>query len=450
MKLLDHYLKDQLNIRIAKLAYPAVLEMMLHMAVGIADVAMVGRLGAEPLAAISLGSQIFFSVIFIFNAIGIGAAAIVARSVGAGKFSEANFITAQALLMAGAIGLFTGTIAYFSAPKFFTFFAVTPNVIQMGTDYLQIVALPSGIFLVSLVAESIVRGSGNTKIPLLVAVIANTTNIILNYILIYGKFGFPQLGVQGAAYATSISLTLACAVMLTILCKGWINIQLQLADFRQFDVLAMKRILRLSLPAGAEELLRSSSNITSIYFISSLGAITYAAHQVALTVESLSFMPGFGLAMASSSLVGRSLGAKKIKQAVEVGWRAAGMAIVAMSFMSALFYFGSMFLVKLFTTDPDVLPIASMAVTIAAFEQPTIAVYLVFLGVLRGAGDTKWPFYLALIGNWLIRIPLFYLAIFHWGWGIREIWYITVLQWLIMASLAFWRFLQGDWQHKEV
>ena len=450
MKYLQQGLRHRLNTKIIKLAYPAVLEMMLHMAVGIADIAMVGRLGAEPLAAVSLGSQVFFSVLFLFNAIGIGAAAIVARLIGGRDYEYANFVTAQAMLLAALIGTAVGGIIYFTAPALFGLFPINERVMEMGVGYLQIIALPAAMYLILFVTESITRGSGNTQVPLIVASVATSLNIILNYILIYGKLGFPALGVQGAAIATTCSLIIACLLMLAIVAKGWVPVKLEIKNFTRLDFATIRRIMGLSFPAGGEELMRSSSNIVSIYLISSLGAVAYAAHQVAVTVESLSFMPGYGLAIAASSLVGRSLGAKKIKQAVQVGWRAALIALFSMTIMSILFYFGSMTLVKLFTTDPDVQQIAAMAVTIAAFEQPTIAIYMVFLGVLRGAGDTKWPFIITFIGNWCIRLPLFYLAIHHWDWGVREIWYITVFQWFIVACLASWRFLKGRWREIQV
>ncbi|MBO8168438.1 MAG: MATE family efflux transporter [Thermoanaerobacteraceae bacterium] len=440
----------QANRRILPLALPAILEMMLHMAVGIADVAMVGRLGADSLAAISLGEQILFTVLFVFAAIGVGAGAIVARHVGAREYDRAGFVIAQAVGLGLVVGLVLGCMGFFFAERVVGLFQVNRQVLELGSSYLKILAFPGTFFLVLLIGEFVTRSAGYTKIPLYVAGFANTVNIVLNYTLIYGKFGLPRLGVQGAAIGTGTAFFLASVIILSILASGRLSVRLKVTDIFPLQLAVIKRILRLAVPGGIEEFLKSSSNFIVTFMLTGLGSVAYAAHQVALSVESLSFMPGYGFAIAASILVGQHLGAKQPEEAEKSGWAAVKWAVVVMTFMALIFFFFSRQVVAVFTNEPAVISQAARAVRIGAFEQTTLAVEMVLAGALRGAGDARWPMYLAVVGNWFIRVPFVYLVLEVFHLGLAGVWWVTVGQWFILSLLALYRFLRGSWKAIEV
>ena len=436
--------------RILPLALPAIIEMMLHMAVGIVDVAMVGRLGADPLAAISLAEQILFTILFIFAAAGVGAGAIVARYVGAKDFVQANFIIGQAIGLGTIIGLAVGTAGFFFADQLLGIFKVNPQVLSSASGYIKILAFPTIFFLILLIGESVVRSSGYTKIPLYIAGFANTVNITLNYIFIYGKLGMPRMGVQGAAVGTSAAFFGASLAILIILASGRLSVRLRIRDIFPLKISVVKRIFRLALPSGVEELLKSSSNLLVTFMLTGLGSTAYAAHQVALSVESISFMPGVGFAIAASILVGQNLGAGQPKKAEQSVWTAVKYAVLVMTTMGLIFFFFSRQVVSVFTNQQDVLDLAAQAIRIGAFEQTTLAVQMVLAGALRGAGDTRWPMYLAVIGNMVIRVPLVYVVLEVFHLGLAWVWVVTVLQWLILSLLVLWRFLKGRWKLIEV
>ena len=434
---------------ILRLALPAIFEMILHMMVGLVDIAMVGRLGADSLTAVSLGGHFIYTTIFLFAAVGIGAGAIIARAIGANNIEEASRITGQALTLAALIGLLVGGLTWYFAPAIFSIFAPNNVVKDLGIGYLRILSLSSIFLLVLLVGESACRSAGFTKIPLKVALVGNTINIVLNYILIYGKFGFPALGVKGAAIGTLVSFTISCLIILFVLASGKIPMRITKVHFfpRKID---FHRIVKLTVPAGGEELLRAGSQIAGIYLIIGLGSVPYAAHQVAIAIESMSFMPGYGFAIAAATLVGQSLGSMNPNKAQRLAYKTMYLAMATMTTAALVFFFFSEPVVRIFTTDESIIPIATSVVKIAAFSQTAIATEMIMAGALRGAGDTRFPFYLSLLGNWFIRIPLFYVALRIYDMGLEAVWWITVFQWLIIATIALWRFNQEKWKKLEV
>ncbi|KUO50330.1 MAG: hypothetical protein APF76_11515 [Desulfitibacter sp. BRH_c19] len=435
---------------IMRLALPAIFEMILHMMVGLVDIAMVGRLGADSLTAVSLGGNFIYTTIFLFAAVGIGAGAIVARAIGAQNMEEASRITGQALTLAALIGVLVGGLTWYFAPAIFNIFA--PNIVvkELGIEYLRILSLSSIFLLVLLVGESACRSAGFTKIPLKVAMVGNTVNIVLNYVLIFGKLGFPTLGVKGAAIGTFVSFTTSCCIILFVLASGKIPIKITKGHLLKIRKIDFKRIVRLTVPAGGEELVRAGSQIAGVYLIIGLGSVPYAAHQVALAIESMSFMPGYGFAIAGATLVGQNLGSLNPDKAQRLAFKTMYLAMATMTTAAFIFFFLSEPVVRIFTTDENIIPIAASVVQIAAFAQTAVATEMTMAGALRGAGDTRFPLYLSLLGNWFIRLPLFYVALRIFNMGLEAVWWITAFQWLLIATIALWRFNQAKWKKIEV
>lgn len=435
---------NDLQREILRLAWPAILEMMLHMIVGIIDVAMVGRLGSVELTGAALGSKLFFSTIMVLATIGIGATALVARHIGAEEPLEAGKIAIQALELALFVGLLVSIIAFFFSENIAGIFALEAEPLLLATSYLRITGTATFIVLISFVGNAIFRGAGNTKLPLFIAIVANIINIIGNYLLIFGKYGFPALGVAGAAWATLIAQCVAALISIYFIARGKTAFKIK-RDFLKVDWQAMKRVILLSIPAGLEELTFSSAILVSSYLIAKLGTDAFAAHQVALSVESLSFMPGYGFAIATTSLVGQKLGAKRIDLAKKVASEALLIGTFIMSAMGVLFLIFAKQLVGLFTEDVHVVTIAAVLIQIAALEQPTIAIEMILTGTLRGAGDTKNPLYVALVGNWLVRVPLLFVVISILNLDIAFVWIVTVIDWAIRSILVYYYYKKEHW-----
>lgn len=431
---------------ILKLAWPAILEMVLHMMVGIVDTAMVGRLGPQELAATGLGSRILFSVVFVFAAMGTGAAALVARSVGAKDLAGAKRIAAQAMALGFLAGAAISLVGFSVAGSLFSLLQVEPLVARLGREYLQITMLPAALILPLFIANAILRGAGNTRAPMLIALITNGINVVGDYVLIFGKGGFPALGVAGAAAATAAAQVLGCLLALAVLFWGDPLLRLQPRDFLFWDGKLVGRILRLSLPAGMEELMFSVAGMVFTFMVTRLGTVPFAAHQVATSVESLSYMPGHGFAIAAATTVGHNLGAGRLEEAAEGGRQGAMLALLVMTGIGLVFFTFPRQLAALFAPgEVGVIALGATAIRISALEQPAIALEMVLAGALRGAGDTRFPLLVTSLGFWLVRMPLTYLVVFVWQLPLGAVWVVTAIDWFFRSILLYRYYRRGQW-----
>lgn len=441
---------SQIRKRIINLAWPSILEMILHMTVWMVDTAMVGRLGAVAISAVGLGGQLFFNTVFIFSAIGVGTTALVSRSIGAGDKEKAANIGRQSLVLAWVIGILLFVGYNFLVDPILSNISIAPEVRGETEIYLKTLLWAALFMPPMIVCNAILRGSGNTKIPMFIAAIANFSNIILDAILIFGLLGFPVMGVKGAAIAAVIGQALGALVVHYLLFSGHLAIKIDLKDIFKLDYQQIKRVTKISLPAAFEELVHNGGYVIGSFILATMGTVPFAAQQIAAATESLSFMPGFGFAIACTTLVGQSLGAKDIRTARLVTIEAAKMAMIVMGTVGVLFFAIPSQLTGVFTTDRDVINIAAICIRIAAFEQLFIAASMVMAGCLRGSGDTRWPLLTTAIGFWGFRLPMFYVMVFLWKLPIYYVWVVMVIDWSIRTILLYTRFKSGKWTQIQV
>ena len=423
---------------------------MLHTMVWTVDTAMVGRLNAGAISSVTLGSQIMFTVGNIFAALGIGVTAMVARYIGAGEQDKAEYTGAQGLLISIIIGTIIGILGILTAKHIFKGIVNDPQVVILGSEYLRIVSVGLAFYIPLMLGNSILRGAGNTVVPLVSAIIANIFNIFGDYVLIFGKFGFPQMGVRGAAIATSMAQILGTTVTVYYLLRGKSGIKLRLNYFLKWDANTIKSIVNLSLPAGLEMLMNEGSRLLSSFWIVQLGTLAYAGHSLAVASESVSFMPGQGFAIAATTLVGQSLGRKNIKEASESAKKSAIFASILMGSIGLFFFNMPYAIIRLFSSDLDAVAIGATCIKVGALEQVPIAITMVISGALKGAGDTRGPFKISLITNLLIRLPLIYLVVYVFRLHVAYVWGVTALQFIMEAFLMVIRYRSGNWQTKEL
>lgn len=445
-----HGRPGDLGFRIWQLAWPAILEMGLHMLVEVVDTAMVGRLGARELAAVALGSRVVFSVIFVFAAVGTGAAALVARAVGAENRQEAERTAAQAVTLAFLLGAVIAAAGVWLAGPLFRVARAEATVQQLARDYLKIVVLTSPLLLPLFVVNALLRGAGDTRTPLILAALTNSINIIGDYLLIFGWGPIPRLGVYGAALATAAAQVAGALGGLALVFSGRGILKVEMRRLLSWDARLAGRILRIGLPAALEELTYTVSGLALLFLVSRLGTVPLAAHQVALTAEGLSFMPGWGFAIAAATLTGQHLGARDQEGAFRSGWLTVRYCLAVMGSMGLVFLLWPRSLVSLFTGEREVIDLAATCIRIGALEQVPIALEMVLAGSLRGAGDTRFPFLVSAFGNWVFRLPLVYLLTAVWVLPVWSVWVITVVDWLIRASLLLTRYRGRRWATVEV
>ena len=435
-----------LNKQIMLLAGPAILEMLMHTLVWTADTAMVGRLTPADIAAVNLGAHMMFTIAAVFGALGTGATAMVARYVGAKDDDKVQQTASQAMGISIMLGLVIATIGILLARPIFVRLVSDPQVISLGTEYTRIVYIGAYFLIPQMVGNAIIRGTGNTFIPFLSAAVANIFNIVADYVLIFGKLGFPALGSQGAAIATGTAQILGAAVTFYYLFKGSGVIKLSLKKLFRFEKESVKSLVRLSVPAGLEVTMNEGSRLVSSFWIAQLGTVAYAAHSVAVAGESLSFMPGYGFAVAAATLVGQRLGAGKPEEAVESTKRSVLLGALLMGTVGVLFFTIPDQIMALFSTDKDTVYWAARSIRIGAFEQVPIAIAMIISGALKGAGDTDGPFRISLITNLGVRLPLIFLAVFVFKFPVTVVWMISVTQYVVEALLMTQRYRKGKWK----
>ncbi len=440
------------NIRrdIFALALPALAEMSLMTLVSMADMIMVGRLGPWAITSVGLSNQPMFVAMSVFMALNVGATALVARATGAKRPEEASAVARQALMIASGLGVVLSILGFIYATPIISWMGAEADVMGPGTSYLRIVAV--GLLFqgstMSLTAS--LRGAGDTKTPMSVNMVANVVNVVGNYLLINGHFGFPRLGVAGAAVATTISRIVAFVLIIRKLLLDKGAIKMSVHDSFRPDPVIIQRIFRIGLPAAIEQVVMRSGQMTFARIVSSFGTATYAAHQVALNVEGFSFTPGQAFQIAATSLVGQSLGAKKPKRAIRTGWEAVKIGIAIAVTVGLVYFFFGKYVVLLYTDDLEVTQLATGALRIIAVAQPFMLSNFIISGSLRGAGDTRWTLYITMAGVWGVRVALAYLLAIRLNMGLYGAWIAMAMDMATRAVLLALRFRAGHWTKIEV
>ena len=438
-----------------ELAWPAIIENLLVMSVGIADTAMVGRLGAASLAAVDISNRLIMFALAVFSAILIGTTAVVARSIGAEDRATANQALRQALIMVATIALpliIPGTIFARKCIEFMMVMQETPDieVVSLGAQYMQI-TVPFMLFaLVMMTINSCLRGAGDTRTPMVVTGVSNVVNIIGNYLLIYGIGPCPAMGVAGAAWSTNIARMIGAVLVIRAVYRGHGRLSLNIKERFRIDTDIMKRILRVGFPAAIEQGLMRSAQLIYGMIVASMDTVSIAAHAVALTAESISFMPGAGFSLAATTLVGQNMGANNPEQAERSGYQSGYMATLVMSAMGVLFFAFPRFFVGLFSKDPAVVDLAAKCLRLVAISQPALAWVQTLGGGLRGVGDTRWVMAITVVGFWGVRISLAYVLAISAGLGLLGAWIAMVVDLFVRSVLLVLRFRQGGWKELEV
>jgi len=442
---------DEKGLRkeVLKLALPATGEQLLSMMVGIVDAMLVGHLGASALAAVSLATQWTFMAITLFAAISVGSTALVARSVGGKDWDTANRTVRQSMLVGVCIGLVATVLGLLFAEPAMALMGAEPEVLAQGVNYIRVASSVFALSAVMFVGNACLRGAGDTRTTMKVMAVVNVLNIAVAWTAINGPFGLPKMGVAGSALGAVAGRAVGGLLVIGILLKGRSGLKLDLRHWR-LDFGIVRRVLRVGLPTGIERVIMRLGMMAFVRVIASLGTVAVAAHTVALRAESLSYMPGFGFAVAGTTLVGQGLGARDPRRAERSGYLTYQMAASLMAVMGLVFVLFPQPLIRLFTDDLAVVQMAVTPLRIVGLIQPVLAATMVFAGNLRGAGDTRFPMYVTSMSIWSIRVPMATLLCLALGMGLNGAWLGMITDQVVRGAVFFLRFKGGRWKLAEV
>jgi putative MATE family efflux protein len=323
------------------------------------------------------------------------------------------------------------------------FLGVEPTVMVLAQSYLRIIFIVFGFTALVNVLCNIYYAVGDTRTPFLSVLVVNILHVLIAYPLIYGYWGAPMLGVEGAAIAIGISEAAGAAIMAVVL------YQRGLLHIGRFRLETLNRVIRIGLPVFCDRALQQAGQAIYLKMIIFYGTAAYAAHQVGLSIEAFSFMPGFGIAIAATTAVGQSLGANRRDRADLANWEANRIAVLLMAGMGIIFFFFPYLLLRLFTTDPEVIHLGTLFLKVAAVLQIPLAITMVLSGSLKGAGDTRYLLFTTIIGSWVIRVPLAYVFSRVLGLGLPFVWGVMVIDWLVRMSLLLYRYRSERW-HRHI
>ena len=415
---------------IFNLVYPVILENIFQTIVLFLNMVMLSHLGTKELAAAGLANTIIMAIINIFLGFQIGATSLIAQAVGAKDFKKAKELVNFVILFAFLFGLLVTIILFPLKRRLMFLMGAEKEVALKGEEYLTFIILFILFRMVFLINNGILRGYGDTKTPMLISLIFQTLTILLNYLLIFGRLFFPPLGIKGAGLGTGIGAFTSSLLSLFII-KNKIREKVK----KVINLSYLREFIRISFPAASEQLLLNLGFLTFIRIVSSLGTISLAAHQIAVRIESLSFMPGSAFGIVATTLAGQALGAQR-KDLLNLAFKkTAFYCFLIMSLIALSFFFFPHFYVSLFNPEREVRNYATLLVRIATFEQPQLAFYFVLAGTLRGMGDTLSPMLSTLFSTFFIRVGLIYLLAISLKLGIIGVWYGTVFDWTIRALI---------------
>ncbi|HUA34936.1 MAG TPA: MATE family efflux transporter [Candidatus Binataceae bacterium] len=430
------------------LAWPVILSFALDSILGLAAMLMVGRLGAEAVGAVGLATQILGAVRAGIAAVGTGTIALVARYMGANDRDNAEEVLKQSVIFGVLVSTIIAIPVIVFATPLMGLFQVKGEMARMGARYLQVVMLSEPFQGIFLMCASGLRGAGDTRTPLWIGGFIDVLAIFLNYVLIFGKFGMPALGVDGSAFATLIAIAIGGLLFFWAL-----SFDSMVLNFRWRalwpDLDLGWRILRVGNPAAIEQLVIQFGFVAYVAFVARYGAKEVAAYFIGVRILALSFLPGFGFSSASATLVGQGLGAENPHFARKAGWESTGMAVVLMTAMGLVFIVFARQIAALFIDDHQVILYTVAFMYALGAAQPLMAIDWTITGALRGAGDSRFPLWGSLAGFYGMRL---FLTIIIWynHFDIVWIWWSIIADYTVRSTVKTLRFYGGKWETVKV
>jgi MATE family multidrug resistance protein len=435
---------SDMNREIVRLSLPVIAGMISHTTLNIVDTAMVGRLGDISLAAVGLGSFFILVAVLVFGALNIGTQALTSRRLGENRPEEYPRIVANSLLLAFVVGLAASAAGYFLSPWIFSLLSGDPDVVSTGVPYLEIRLLGLFTMVMIFTLRGFVFGVARVRIDMTVSIIVNLLNILLNYLLIFGKLGFPRLEVRGAALASVISTVVGLALYLIL-----VNWKILVGTARRSAGLLSSEIMRTIIRISAPRAAQSVSIVGFLVFLSFIGRIgikELAISNIIFKAFNLSFMIGMSVGVASATLVGRSLGEGKENLASRYGWRSALIGSVLMGITGTLFMFFPRQIMGIFSDSAETVELGVTAFRMLGAFQLIDGVGIVLSRTLQGAGSTMYVMVCEMICIWFVMIPFSWLAVVHYGAGMTIAWVALYLYMIVFSLMMAWKFHEGGWK----
>lgn len=427
--------RTQLFKTLVFLSLPTVIEQILSTLLQYVDTAMVGRLGEQATASVSITTNVTWLVNSAPAAIGTAALVLISKAYGAQDLGLVKKLLNQAFILASAAGVILGAVSILLSPFIPVWMGAEEVVCPQASRYFFIISLPLIFRSLSTVMGYSLRAVRNTKTPMIISAVSNGINIALNYILIY----LIDLGVDGAAVASAVSYTVSGILMLNA-CRKNECFRFKLKS-THLDKTILKEYLKLGAPVFGSSAVSCLGYVVFASLVSGMGTTVFAAHSIAVTAETIFYVPGYGLRSAASTLIGNARGEQNSLKLRETGKLSVALTIAVMCVSGIVLYFGSTLLMSLFSPSERVIELGSQMLKIVAFSEPFFGLMVVLEGIFYGLGRTKYAFFVESVGMWCVRILFTFLCVRVWGMGLNAVWYCMIADNICKALMFAFPFM---------
>lgn len=427
------------------MSWPLLISTVATSVVGVIDVQVSGYLTSAAQAAVGLAEHaIFLFVVFIFS-VSVGTTAIVSREFGKGNTDSTLTATAQSLVVSVLSGLLLSVLALSFARFILPFFTRSPQVVEQGCLYLSIFGFYMIPISVVCITGAAFRAIGDARTPLFIVVTDVVIHITGDYLTVLCNWPVPGLGVRGIAASAVTSATAAAVLSIVMLHRSPLKASLYRLNI--FDWECQKRILKVGLPSAVQRLGWAGSVFALFFILSHVREHTaaLASWAIGIRIESLLFMPLMALSLAVSSIVGQNLGAHKEERAIKAGWNVTFIGVLMMMVLGACMYFFANPVARVMSHDAITVGFSASYMRINSFSEPFLAVAMVLMGAMQGAGDTKANMWMSLTCNWLIRLPVAWWLAVVLNMGTDGVWYAMVTSVIVCALWCSLRFRSEKW-----
>jgi MATE family multidrug resistance protein len=442
-----------INRQIYILALPMLGELSFNFLVGFVDTYLAGHISKEANVAVGMATYATWLLTVLFTLVGVGAAALVARSIGGGDRRTANRAVNQALLLAVVAGLITSVAAYLLAPALATQLAPTEIARTIARGYLRIDALGYLVLAITAIGNGLLRASGDTRTPMVIMVVVNIVNAIVSVALVHGWVTEP-LGPTGIALGTLVARSLGGLIIVGVMLRGPHGFRVRPVFLRP-NPRIMARMLRVGLPAAGDSAVMSLAQLLFLSIVSrtatgEAGTANLAAHTIAMRMEGLSYLPAIAWATAAATAAGQYLGARRPDDATRAIRAAAIQGACISATIGAAFILFAGLIYRVMSNDAAVAAAGVPAFRILGFVQPMLAAGMIFTGSLRGIGDARVTMLISLVSGVGLRVPVGYLGGIVLGGGLIGAWCGMWADNITKFVLGYLRFRHGGWRHIRV
>ncbi|WP_042470617.1 MATE family efflux transporter [Bacillus ndiopicus] len=437
--------KNGKELGLFQLTWPLFLELFLFMLMGLADTLMLSAVSDEAVAGVGAANQYIQIAILILGVVGSGASIVVSQYIGSKLLKEASKISALSVSLNFCVGIAMSVLFILFSNNIMTMMNLQGNVLKFAQSYLAIVG--GFIFLQALInsLSAIIRVNGWTKQTMYVSLGMNVVHLVLNYILIFGKFGAPAMGVEGAAISSVISRALAAIVFFWLLYQA-LEVRVKLQYYYTFSKDYIKKILQIGIPSALEQVLYQTAQIVFLYYVTYIGSASLAARQYVVNISMFTYLFAMAIGMGTAILIGRHVGAGEQHIAYKRGWFSVKTALIFTLVMVVIVMIFREQLVGLFTKDPEIIAIGSSVLLLSILLETGRTINITIINALRASGDARFPVKIGFISMICMSLPLGYLFVFVFDMGLVGVWLaISADEWL-RAILVLLRWKSRKWE----